>query len=115
MSQPAPTSLATTLPGARRILHRFAHMIRREHRRLFLAMLTLIVGVFLRLLEPWPLKFVFDRVLATRTRRSARLPDLPLLNGLDPMTILAIAAVGMVVMSTTPVALAGGVIRRSVK
>lgn len=93
-----PRSLLRALPGFRRVFERFAPLIRLERGRVTLAVLALIAGVVLRLFEPWPLKFVFDRVLATRTRRSARLPDLPLLNGLNPMTVLAVAAVGLVVI-----------------
>src|SRR6185436_17742732 len=49
--------------------------------------------VGLRLLEPWPLKFVFDRILTTDSNRR---PWLPSFDAFDPATLLACAAVAVV-------------------
>ncbi len=54
----------------------------RPHRALVGGSLAaLLAEVLLRLLEPWPLKFVFDRVLAPRPGRG---PSWPSLDALDP-------------------------------
>lgn len=83
-----------TLPAARRVFLRFWPLVRLQRGAVMAACIALFAGVGLRLLEPWPLKFVFDRVLQTETRRGGRLPDLPIMHGWDPMTVLAASAVG---------------------
>src|SRR5262249_54451885 len=61
------------------------------------APLALLTGVGLRLLEPWPLKIVFDRVLAARHYDG--LSAVPFLDDFDPMALLAVAALGVVVIT----------------
>jgi ATP-binding cassette, subfamily B, bacterial len=58
-----PPSLATSLPGLRRLLLRFRPYLRRQRSLVAGAFVALFAEVALRLLEPWPLKFVFDHVL----------------------------------------------------
>jgi len=60
-------------------------------------MLALFGEVLLRLLEPWPLKFVFDRVIHTGQPRQRWL--MPSLNGFEPMTLAAFAAMAVVVIT----------------
>jgi len=62
---PPPPNLRAAVPGLRRTLQRFAPYIREQ--RVFIAggSAALFVEVVLRLLEPWPLKFVFDRIIGT--------------------------------------------------
>jgi ATP-binding cassette subfamily B protein len=59
--------------------------------------LALFLEVGLRALEPWPLKFVIDRLLSAKS--SHRLPTLAALDGYDPATLLAIAALALIVIS----------------
>jgi ATP-binding cassette subfamily B protein len=53
--------------------------------------------VILRLLEPWPLKFVFDHVLIDSS--DDRLAAIPFLNTLDPLTLLTLSAFGVVAIT----------------
>src|SRR5437867_370531 len=51
----------------------------------------------LRLLEPWPLKWVLDRVAGVTRHRG--LSRLPFLDALDPATLLALSAVAVIVFA----------------
>src|SRR5215468_3738244 len=85
------------LPGLRKILSYFWPQVR-QHRGLIVgAFAALFIEVGLRLLEPWPLKFVFDRVIhdgSGRTRNA-----LPFLDGVDRWPLLKLAAVAVVVVT----------------
>jgi ATP-binding cassette subfamily B protein len=59
---------------------------------------ALVAGALLRLLEPFPLKIAFDRVLQTK-RHPRYTWGLSWLNHLDPQQILLVAAVGLVVVT----------------
>ncbi len=59
------------------------------------AILTLVAQVGLRILEPWPLKFVFDRIISTSSQRST---DLSVLDRLAPGWLLALCALSLVVI-----------------
>lgn len=56
--------LRRSAPGLRRTLHRFAPHLRSQRRLLLLGLLALFVEVGMRLLEPWPLAWVIDAVVA---------------------------------------------------
>jgi len=56
---------------------------------------ALLAEVALQLLEPWPLKFVLDRVLASGKNASGP----PFLSGLDPTILLTLIAVGLVAIT----------------
>ena len=57
-------SLVSALPSLRRTLRRFRPHVREQRRLLLLGSLALFAEVVLRLLEPWPLKYVLDAVVA---------------------------------------------------
>src|SRR5437867_9912632 len=59
---------------------------------------AMFLEIGLRLLEPWPLKFVFDRILR-KTFRHGRLPEMAWLNGVDPKRLLVWAAVAVVLIT----------------
>jgi ATP-binding cassette, subfamily B, bacterial len=92
-----PQTLAQSLPGMRRVVRRFWPYVRRQGALIAASLLALLTGVGLRLLEPWPLKIVFDRVLAARHYDG--LSVVPFLDDLDPMALLAVAALGVVVIT----------------
>ncbi len=63
MSVKRPPTISKAVPGLRRT---FAHLrphLRRERRLVVGGCLALLAEIAFRLLEPWPLKFVVDRVL----------------------------------------------------
>lgn len=82
-----PQNLQHSLPGLRRILARFRPHLRHE-RSLIAGSLGAILGsVALRLLEPWPLKFIFDRLFSNVAPHR-----LPWVGDLSATTVLAVAA-----------------------
>ena len=71
-----PVEIQKSLPSLWRITRYFwPHL--REHRGLIAGSMTaLFLEVALRLLEPWPLKFVFDYILGTKaTGKLKQLPE----------------------------------------
>lgn len=92
-----PTSLRQSLPGLLHILQRFRPYLRREWLLIAGSLFALIAEVCLRLLEPWPLKFIFDRVIVTAP--SGGRSDIPLIDGLDSMTLLTLSAAAVVVLT----------------
>ena len=89
--------LKAVVPGMNRIVRRFSPYIRK--RRLLIAgsFVALLVESGFRLLEPWPLKFVFDHVLVTEA--NPNLFQVVVGNGIDPMLLLALLALSIVVIS----------------
>ncbi|GAA1437297.1 ABC transporter ATP-binding protein [Microlunatus lacustris] len=59
-----PATLGAALPGLRRTAVRFRSHLREQRRLLVLGLAALVAEVGLRLLEPWPLAFVVDAVVA---------------------------------------------------
>src|SRR4030095_14824016 len=70
----------------------------RQYRGLIVtSLLALLAEVSLRLLEPWPLKFIFDRVLHLGDRQRTWAP--PALKGMDPLSLLMLAAVAVIIIA----------------
>lgn len=87
--------LKETIPGLGQIIRRFKPQIRKQGWLLTLSFVALLVETVLRLLEPWPLKFIFDYILLTGFSTNS----LPFLQGFDPLTLLALLAVGTVAIA----------------
>jgi ATP-binding cassette subfamily B protein len=79
------------MPGIGAVVRRFWPWIREERPLIAGSMGALAAGVLMRLAEPWPLKFVLDRVIPTD--RPAGMNSVPRLDGLDPVMLLALCAV----------------------
>ncbi len=90
-----PRTLRQSLPGLRRVVSVLWPYLRRHRAMMGGSVLSLLAAVALNLLEPWPLKFVFDRVLHQGHGGLARLP---VLERLDSLEVLAIAALALVVI-----------------
>jgi ATP-binding cassette subfamily B protein len=90
-------TLQDSLPGLRRILAHFWPAIRKHRLVVAGSLAALFAEVALRVLEPWPLKFVFDNVLRVKSRRHKTV--FPLIENLDPSTLLVLAALAIVVLS----------------
>jgi len=91
------TSLRESVPGIMRVL-RFFWPWTAKHRGLVASSLgALLVGVALRLAEPWPLKFILDLVVPTRKQRGLR--SFPQLEELDAATLLTLSCVALIVIT----------------
>lgn len=82
----------THLP-ARVVVRRFLPYMRMRWKIITGSAFAMFAEVALRLLEPWPLKFIFDAALH---KTGASSTGVPALDRLAPMTILTVCAVAMV-------------------
>src|SRR5258708_35411952 len=102
MAQPQP--LKKSLPGLWRVLRHFWPQTRKYKWLIAGSWTALLLEVGFRLLEPWPLKIVFDRVI--NKMRGAHGYKVSFLDIFEPITLLAIMA-SLTVMLTAFRALAG--------
>lgn len=86
-------SLSQALPILAEVLRRFSPYLRQQKSLLILAGLAMVADVTLRILEPLPLKFVFDYVLSDN-----RLPN-PVLAQLEPIWLLTLCAGAILVLT----------------
>ncbi|MEB3355898.1 MAG: ABC transporter ATP-binding protein [Synechococcales bacterium] len=95
---PRAKSPQATLPGIGRILRQFMPQIAKERVLLALSFLAMLLETAMRLLEPWPLKFIFDNIIipgfATQPSASTSFW------GLSPLTALTVLAVSLVGISS---------------
>ncbi len=93
---PRRASLKASVPSLRRILVRFWPLVRKQRLLLTGASLGLVAETLFRLLEPWPLKFVFDYVIVTSS--SAGSSGISAIDAMDPMVLLTLCAVALVII-----------------
>jgi ATP-binding cassette, subfamily B, bacterial len=104
-------TLRDALPGLRRTLTRFRPHLREQRRLLVGGSVALFVEVAMRLLEPWPLKYVLDAVVAAsgaelRVGQPASLGTVLLVATLALVGVVALRALAAYLM-TVLFALAG--------
>jgi ATP-binding cassette, subfamily B, bacterial len=94
-----PRTLREALPGLRRVARHLWPYLREHSRAIAAALAALFAGTVLRLLEPWPLKLVFDHVLTPDLGRPAGRLPLPALGSIDPMSLLGLCALAVVIVT----------------
>ena len=93
-----PRSLLQAWPGLKRSFEHFWPYLRQYRLLLALSLLALVGEVALRVLEPWPLKYIFDHLFAGK--HHSRLPNLPAaLADMQPAAFLAVAVLAIVVLA----------------
>jgi ATP-binding cassette, subfamily B, bacterial len=97
MSRGRDRSLRGAAPGMRRIIARFWPQIRKQKFLLTGSFLAMLGEVCLRLLEPWPLKFIFDRII-TEAPNAGR-TGIGFIDGLSVDVLLVLAAASVVVIT----------------
>src|SRR5260221_6556409 len=95
MSQPQP--LKKSLPGLWKVICHFWPLTRKHRWLVIGAWTSLFLEVVFRLLEPWPLKIVFDRVISKH--RGANGYRVSLFDTFEPVTLLAMMAALMVALT----------------
>jgi ATP-binding cassette subfamily B protein len=90
-------SLWQSLARLRRVARRLWPYIRTQRLVLAGSLLALFAEVVLRVLEPWPLKFIFDSLLSSK--HSRRLPLTALVQGVDPARLIVFAVLAIVVFT----------------
>ncbi|WP_414549103.1 ABC transporter ATP-binding protein [Anabaena sp. CCY 0017] len=81
--------------GLRSVLAYFWPYIRPQSGLILISAIALIADVALRVLEPWPLKFVFDYVLI----RDNPPTNIPIISELEPVTLLTFSAVAVLILT----------------
>lgn len=84
--------IAETLPSLRHVFVRLRPYVRPHRALLGGSLLALLAATAMRLLEPWPLKFIIDRVVPGAAGEGA------MIAALDPMTLLTLCAVGLLLV-----------------
>ncbi|NDJ20337.1 ATP-binding cassette domain-containing protein [Nostoc sp. B(2019)] len=92
-----PKSLKAALPGIVRILRRFAPQMGKQKALLIVSFVALMAEIILHLLEPWPLKFIFDYILVPGFRSQSL--GIPLLAELSPFALLTGLTLGLVAIA----------------
>lgn len=92
-----PQTLQESLPSLWRIWRHFWPYIRKQRGLIAGSFLALFAEIGLRLLEPWPLKVVFDDVLATAPTRDRW--GIPAIDALAPVSLLTLAVLGVVAIA----------------
>lgn len=92
-----PRTVNSSVPGWRKILARFWPQIWQQRLLLGGATLAMIAEIACRLLEPWPLKFIFDRVIPTAPTGGSS--GFATIDALEPLTLLTLCAVALVVIA----------------
>lgn len=91
-----PENFQKALPAIKKILSRFSPYLRKHRLLTGGSFLALFAEVGLRLLEPWPLKFIIDRVVDVGPSGGGS--SLPFVGRVDLMNLLAICALAVVVI-----------------
>ncbi|MFN6559150.1 MAG: ABC transporter ATP-binding protein [Nostoc sp. ChiSLP01] len=90
-------SLRAALPGIVRILRRFSPQLSKQKALLIVSFAALMAEIFLHLLEPWPLKFIFDYILVPGFQPQSL--GIPLLSGLGKFGLLTALTLGLVAIA----------------
>jgi ATP-binding cassette, subfamily B, bacterial len=80
-----------------RIIQKFLPQIRKQRTLLTVSFLALLAETAMRLLEPWPLKFIFDRIILPGFRPDA--VGVPFLNTLSPMALLTLLTLALIAIA----------------
>jgi ATP-binding cassette, subfamily B, bacterial len=89
-----PETLPAALPGMLRIVRRFAPQIGGQAPLIGGAFVALLVEIAMRLLEPWPLKFIVDYILVPGATAG-----LPLVAALSPAELVTLAVLAGLVIA----------------
>ena len=89
-----PDSNPSRTPGLFDLLRHFGPEIRQQRRWIVISVLALFAEIGLRLIEPWPIKVVFDSVLGQGPVR--RPFDIRGLEGWSPTGLLTVSAIALV-------------------
>lgn len=102
MKKKRPQNLKQGISGIGRIIRHFLPQIRPQSRLIAISFLALLAETGLRLLEPLPLKYIFDEIIYKGFQvESLKVPFLDKLNSLGLLTVLAFSLVAIAVFKGT--------------
>ncbi|HIK07845.1 MAG TPA: ABC transporter ATP-binding protein [Trichormus sp. M33_DOE_039] len=96
MGRAKEKDLKGVIPGILQILEKFSSYIHQQKILIAGSFLALVLETGLHLLEPWPLKYVFDYILIPSHTNSVNFTQT---YGLSPVLLLTISAIAIVVIS----------------
>ncbi len=91
-----PKKAREIIPSIVKLVRAFWPQIAEQKRVLWLPVVTLMISIFLHVLEPWPLKFIYNIIFRAGAHR--RLHHLPFLHTHDLRTQLIILALALIVI-----------------
>jgi ATP-binding cassette subfamily B protein len=93
---PETKSVKETIPGLGRIIGKFWPQIRKQNILIVISFLALVAETAFRLLEPWPLKIIFDYILLSGFETASQtFPIIRNLSTIELLTVLAVAIVAI--------------------
>jgi ATP-binding cassette subfamily B protein len=98
MAKSKPQSLSAALPSLVKMLQQFAPFLKPQRRLIGTAFVALLAETAMRLLEPWPLKLMFDRIILPGFQVDTA--GIQALVGLPPMVVLTLLAIALVLIAT---------------
>ncbi len=102
MKKKRPQNLKQSVSGIGRIIRHFFPQIRTQSRLIVISSFALLAETGLRLLEPLPLKFIFDEIIYKGFQvESLKVPFLDSLNSFGLLTVLALSLVAIAVLKGT--------------
>ena len=93
-------SLNESLPGLWHMLRYFWPWVRRQRGLIAASLVALFVGILLRLAEPWPLKFILDRVIPAPADRPGGMHSLPFIDDMSTTELATVLAIAVVVITS---------------
>ena len=94
MKKKRPQNLKEAILGIKRVTSHFFPQIRKQGGLVTVSFLALLAETGIRLLEPWPLKFIFDEIIFKEFQvENLRVPFLDELSVVGLLTILVVALV----------------------
>ncbi|MEZ6148333.1 MAG: hypothetical protein R3B91_23450 [Planctomycetaceae bacterium] len=96
-----PTSIKESVPTLVRVLQVLRPWIQKQWPALVRSLIVLLAGVALQLLEPWPLKYVLDTVIAPAVGFDIDASSTPNASGVLVMCALGIVAISGLRASTS--------------
>jgi ATP-binding cassette subfamily B protein len=93
---PETKSIKETVPGLGRIIQKFWPQIRQQNVLIIISFLALIAETVFRLLEPWPLKIIFDYILLSGFESASQVfPIIRNLTTIELLTAISLAIVAI--------------------
>ncbi len=102
MKKNKPKNIKQGLSGIARIIHNFLPQIRQQGGLITVSFLALLADTGLRILEPWPLKFIFDEIIFKEFHvDKLRVPLLDNLSVIHLLTFLVVVLVAIALLRGT--------------
>jgi ATP-binding cassette subfamily B protein len=95
MKKKRPKNLNEGISGINRIVKHFLPQIRSQSSLLLVSFLALLAETGLHILEPWPLKFIFDEIIFKGFKVESL--EVPFLDNFNVITLLTLLVVALVI------------------